>query len=120
MSRQLESIEDLEQNPEAFGFCTFQQFVKNREKWTGRKDEEIAGVDRGLQLGCTQRYFIECLGSGRVRLDSLEEGERIAKDQGLDFYSDYVVKPQLRHDPMLRQGYYNEVTFYPKVRRVAR
>ncbi len=120
MSQRLESIEDLEQNPEAFGFCTFEQFVSNREKWRGRKDDEIASIDAGDPfLGCEQRYYMDCMGSGVIRLDSLESGERIAADQGLDFYRDYVVKPQLRKDITTRRGFYNEVTFVPKVRKVA-
>jgi hypothetical protein len=119
----MDSIDDLIRNPEAFGFCTFDQFRANRQHWNerfqGRKDEEVTAIDRGLALGCEQRYYIDCAGSGTVRLDSLEQGERIASDMGMDLHRDFLVRPQLRQDMTTRRGFYNEVTFVPK-ERVAR
>lgn len=122
--RSLDGIEDLLANPKDFGFCTFQEFQKNRDYWMtrrlGRHDEEVASIDAGdPNLGCKQKYFMDT-DSGIIRLEALEDGERIAADMGLNFFRDFLVKPQVRHDPGSRRGYYTEVTFVPKRRLAAR
>ncbi len=118
--RAMSGIEDVCERPEDYGFCSFEDFRKNKERWKGRPDDEVTAIDRGDKtLNCLQRYYMDTGGSGRHRLESLEHGERIAKEMGLDFYKDFLVKPQLRQDSSLRRGFYNEVTFVPK-RRFAR
>lgn len=104
-----QTIEDLAENPNKYGMPTFEEFRKNKEKWMGRADEEIAAIDKGdPMLKCKQRYFIES-----YRVDSLEQAERIAIDMGYDLFRDFVICPQLRPDETLR-GFYNEVTFRVK------
>ncbi len=79
MSRPAESMEELLEDPADYGFCSFEEFVKNKEKWKGRKDDEVSSIDAGDRtLGCVQRYYIQAPGAGTVRLSSLEHGERIA------------------------------------------
>lgn len=113
----LHSPEDILENPADYGFCTFEEFVKNRERWRGRADDEVTAIDRGdPALGCPQRYYLDAGVSGTVRLECLEDGERISRELGLNFYTDFFVKPQLRKDVTLRRGFYNEVTFVPKRR----
>lgn len=105
-----DSIDDFMENPTKFGMPTFEEFVRNKEKYLGRYDEELEGIERGdHNLQCKQRYFMH-----GVELDSLEQAERIAREEGLSIHRDYVVKPQVRHAPDLRRGYYLEVTFMPK------
>jgi hypothetical protein len=103
-----ESIEELAENPTKFGMPTFSEFSKNKEKWMGRADDEIAAIDRGdPMLGCRQKYYVE-----QYRVESLEQAERIARDMGHDLFHDFVVHPQLRPDG--GAGFYNEVTFRVK------
>jgi hypothetical protein len=103
-----ESIEDLAENPAKFGMPTLAEFIRNKEKYMGRHDDEVAAVDRGDPvLGCRQRYYLE-----HYRVDSLEQAERIAIDMGLSLHHDFVIDPQLRPDGAA--GFYNEVTFRRK------
>lgn len=109
-----ETIEELALNPEKYGMPTFDEFRKNKERYLGRYDDEIASIDRGDPvLGATQRYFIET-DAGTVRLESLEQAERIAKEMGMSLYTDFMACPQIKDDKTLRLGYYNEVTFRTK------
>lgn len=102
------TIDDIAENPTKFGMPTLDEFTRNKEKWMGRDDDEIAAIDRGDPvLGCRQRYYIE-----NYRVESLEQAERIARDMGLNLFHDFVVHPQLRPDH--GAGFYNEVTFRPK------
>lgn len=108
-----ESIEDLAENPTKWGMPTFEQFRKNKERWMGRADDEIAAIDRGDPLlGCRQRYYIEDSGTGKHRVESLEQAERIAVDMGLNLFHDFITDPQLRPDGA--GGFLNEVTFRSK------
>lgn len=107
-----DSIEELTENPSKFGMPTFEEFRKNKERWMGRPDDELAAIDAGDKiLGCRQKYFIEGDG-GRYSCDSLEHVQRIADDMGLNLYHDFVIDPQLRPDGAA--GFYNEVTFRAK------
>lgn len=111
MVKVAESIEELLANPTEFGMPSFEDFRKNKAKYLGRKDDEIASIDRGdTNLKCKQVYFV----CGH-RVTSLEQGERIARDMGYDFYSDFQAKPQVMPDSSVR-GYYIRVNFVPKKR----
>lgn len=103
-----DSIDDLMENPSKFGMPTLAEFVRNKEKFMGREDDEIAAIDRGDPLlGCRQRYYVE-----HYRVESLEQAQRIASDMGLNLYHDFIIDPQLRPDGAA--GFYNEVTFRSK------
>lgn len=107
-------VNDVLARPHEFGFCTFEEYSRKhyskREQMIGRHDDEVAAIDRGdPMLGCLQRYYVE-----NYRADSLEQCERIAHEMGMNLHRDFLVKPQLRHDPSTRLGFYNEVRFVPK------
>lgn len=109
-----ETIEELALNPEKYGMPTFEQFVKNKDRYVGRQDDEIAAIDRGDPvLGCTQKYLMET-DVGPVTLDSIEQADRIAREMGLSLFTDFIACPQIRDDKTLRRGFYNEVTFRTK------
>lgn len=106
-----QSIEELLENPTAYGMPTFEEFRKNKQKYLGRKDDEVASIDRGdTNLKCRQVYYV--MG---YKISSLEQGERIAKDMGYDFYTDFKAKPQVMPDSSVR-GYYIRVNFIPKIK----
>lgn len=104
-----ESIEELAENPAKFGVPTFDEFRRNKEKWLGRYDDEVAAIDRGdHNLGCPQRYYLWD-GAEEYRVESLEQAERIAGDMGLSLHHDFIVDPQIQDDGP--GSYYNKVTF---------
>ena len=107
-----ESVDELSERPEDFGFCDFETFRKNKEKWIGRDDDELAAIDKGDPLlGCKQVYYIE--DDSNYRVDSLEQAERLAREMGLNIFKDFAVKPQIK--PVGHNGkFYNEVTFKSK------
>lgn len=106
------SIDDLLSDPHRYGFCTFEEFRRNKEKWLGRADDEISSVDAGdRNLQCRNVYYLES-DAGRYRVDSLEQAERIALDMGLNLFHDFLIKPQVREDISARN--YIEVTFLAK------
>ena len=69
-------------NPEEFGMPSFEEFSRNREKYMGRDDDRLIEVDRGSQemKRSVKRHIYEIEG---YRCRSLEEVERIAKEQGI-------------------------------------
>lgn len=69
-------------NPEDFGLPTFEEFARNREKYMGREDDRLCEVERGSQTmrNRVSRHVYELEG---YRCRSLEEVERIAKEQGI-------------------------------------
>lgn len=113
--RELSGIDDVLERPSDYGFCSVDEFTRKhynkRERMVGRHDDEVTAIDRGDHvLGCLQKYFV-----GDYRVDSLEQAERLAREMGMNLHRDFVVKPQLRHDPGTRLGFYNEVRFVAKV-----
>lgn len=104
-----ESIEELAENPAKYGVPTLEEFVRNREKYQGRYDDEIIAIDKGDQnLGCKQKYKVNGYSA-----ESLEHAERLARDMGYNLFQDFIVDPQVRADSSVR-GYYTEVNFRPK------
>lgn len=69
-------------NPEEFGLPTFDEFAKNRDKYMGTDEDRLLEVERGSQTMRRQvsRHVYEIEG---YRCRSLEEVERIAKEQGI-------------------------------------
>lgn len=76
------TMDDLMAEPESYGLPTFDQFVKNSEKYLGRDDDRFMEVDRGSKNldRHVQRHVYEIEG---YRCKSLEEVERIAAQQGI-------------------------------------
>lgn len=96
MSKPLTSIEDLYEDPGAFGMPTFDEFRKNREKWLGRDDDTLACVSKGGEAANKKhsKHTYEIEG---YRCKTLEEVERVAREQGialrsLDFRA--IIVPQ--------------------------
>lgn len=105
-----DDIQDLIDNPTRYGVPTFEEFIKNKRKWMGSKDDVLASVDRGdhiLKNTYRHKYFVE-----GYRVDSLEQAERIALDMGFNLYDDFILDPQLKHDESGRL--INEVSFRAK------
>lgn len=68
-------------------------FARNREKYLGKEDEALGWVDKGSQIlgRHVQRHVYEIEG---FRCKSLEEVERVAKNQGIPLKAlDY--KPEI-------------------------
>jgi hypothetical protein len=91
-------------NPEAYGAPSFDQFVKNREKWIGRDDELMGLVDGGQSLipGVkTQKYyFVPIVGgvNGKpVPCKALVDVERMAKDCGATL-RELDIQPNIEND----------------------
>ena len=85
--------QELTTNPNKFGMPTFDEYVRNRDKYIGSEEETLASADRGsTALNRTvKRHVYEVEG---YRCKSLEEVERIARSQGIDLRKlDY--RPQL-------------------------
>lgn len=62
-------------------FPTFEEFKRNRHKYLGRDDDNLASVDRGsLVLKQVRKHIYEIEG---YRCKSLEEVERVAASQGI-------------------------------------
>lgn len=86
MSKELNSIDDLYDNPHDFGIPTFEEFRKNKEKWLGRDDDTLACVSKGGEGANrdTHRHIYEIEG---YRCKTLEEVERVAREQGIPLRS---------------------------------
>lgn len=78
------SLSDLKNNPEKYGLPTFEQFVKNRNRYqTGLSEQEtLANIDNGSQnlRGIVRRYIFEVEG---YQFKTLEAAERACKDMGI-------------------------------------
>jgi len=108
------SFEEFLEDPTSYGMPTFEEFRRNKEKYLGRKDDEVIAIDRGdRNLHCRQEYYV----CGH-HVKTLEQGERIARDMGYDFYNDFQAKPQVLPDSSLK-GFYIRVNFIPKPRQVS-
>lgn len=85
MSRPKDGDIDIMTEVQKVGF-TFEEFVKNREKWVGRDDEILTSADKGGSETNkkTRRHIYEIEG---YRCKSIEEVERIAKSQGVPLKS---------------------------------
>lgn len=86
MSKNFEGIDDIYENPTDFGLPTFEDFKKNKEKLVGREDDALSSVSRGGEISnrFTQKHVYEIEG---YRCKSLEEVERVAKEQGVPLRS---------------------------------
>lgn len=105
-----ETLQELEESPEKFGMPTFEEFRRNKERYMGRYDDEVASVDAGDKAtGAIQKYYLSDV-SGHYRCETLEYAERIALDMGLNLHQDFKIDPQYKDD----DGIYIEVTFRSK------
>lgn len=76
-----DDFEEFIQFGDKYGFCTFEQFCRNPEKWRDKKDDLFASADKGGTINkVAQKFFYEVCG---YRTQRLEEVERIVRDEGL-------------------------------------
>lgn len=103
---------EIELTPElkALGAPTFQEFVKNRDKWMGKDDEKLGLADTGSQIlkKHVKKHIYEIEG---YRCKNLEEVERVAKSQGIPV-SELDYRPEIM--PMSGRKCDILVKFVPK------
>lgn len=96
VSEKLAEVKDVGEvfdNPTAFGLPTFEEFVRDQDKYIEREDARFAEVDRGSRNldRHIQKHIYEIEG---YRCKTLEEVERVARSQGIPLKElDY--KPQV-------------------------
>lgn len=89
-----DSIEEVYENPSAYGVPTFDEFRTNKRKWMGSGEETLESVDRGDPLlDSKHKYFIE-----GYRADSLAHAQRLAREMGLSLENDCELRPQVVTD----------------------
>ncbi len=94
MSQFPESIEELVENPSKYGMPTFDEFIKNKRKYLGSKEEMLESIDRGDPLTkLKHRYYVE-----GYRVETLEQAERLALDMGFNLYNDFILDAQIVPD----------------------
>lgn len=86
MSKGADSIDEVYDDPHAFGMPTLQEFAKNRTKWVGRDDEILESASAGGEdiKKKYRRHIYEIEG---FKCRTLEEVERVASSQGIPLRS---------------------------------
>lgn len=103
-----DSIDEVMDDPNAYGIPTFEQFIRDKKKYMGSKEDVLESIDRGDPITkARHKYFVE-----HYRVESLEQAERIARDMGFNLYENFVLDPQLVTDESGRLV--NEVRFRSK------
>lgn len=76
--------EKFEKDPSSVGFCTFEEYRKNPDKWRFKTDQLLTSLDDGIrneklkqQIAGT-KFFME-----GYRCDSIEKVEALATDMGV-------------------------------------
>ncbi len=87
------TLDDIVSDPHKYGAPTFAEFAKNPDKWRSSNSNMLDSVDAGSillrQILNKQIYEID-----GYRCNSLEEVERVAKDQGIDL-NNIVCRPEV-------------------------
>lgn len=99
------TVQDIMENPSAFGAPTFDEFKRNREKWIGREDELLGYVDSGSGLlqSVVRRYkysfipIVMGLRGREISCKGLEEVERMAIEHGTRL-KDLDISPNMEQD----------------------
>lgn len=76
------TVEDALANPHLYGIPSFDEYCRNREKFVGKDDDVLSSVDQGGVLLKNRTKKIKYQIAGH-RCDTLEEIERIAKNEGI-------------------------------------
>ena len=87
-------LEDLLNNPKAYGLPTFEEFAAKPEKWRQSAERIFEMVDIGSTNGLKNvvaKHEYEILG---YKCNSLEEDERVAKNEGIALAS-LEIKPEI-------------------------
>lgn len=87
------TLEEITLDPAKFGAPTFDEFVRNRERYIGRQDDLAIQVDKGsfmFKKDIDYRYYIE-----GYRCDSLESVESTANSMGLN-WGQMEISPEWR------------------------
>ena len=79
------TVDDIINDPHAYGFYSFQEFARNPEKYIGKTDELFGRID---QSGETIKSYIRkhIYKFKKWKTKSLEELETIIKDHGFEIW----------------------------------
>lgn len=83
MTKRAESINDLYEDPKAYGIPTFEEFSRDPEKWLGKSTEVFDTAEIGFlgrERKNVRRHKFEIEG---YRCATLEEVEKVALSQGI-------------------------------------
>lgn len=87
-------LEDMLNNPKAYGLPTYEEFAANPEKWRKARESVFEMVDIGSTNGLKNyvvKHEYEILG---YKCKTLEEVQRIADNEGLEV-SKLEIKPEI-------------------------
>ena len=88
----LENFDDLVKDPKKYGLPTFEEFCKNPKAFRKNPEESFLHAETGSTIfykNVKHRWFID-----GFECKSLEEVERIARDQGYEI-SDLDLEPEI-------------------------
>lgn len=88
------NIEDLLNDPHAFGVPTFEEFAKNPEAWRKASDEILKIVDASSATGLKNLVVKQTYEVAGYKCKTLEEVERVAKNEGWDMLK-MSIEPQI-------------------------
>lgn len=80
-----EEFQQILADPKRFGAPTFEEFVKDPEKYLGKRDDFFVSAEDGavlLKQSNLVKDQLYCLGNNKT--DSLEEFSRWLQDEGID------------------------------------
>jgi len=85
------TLQDLEEDPAAYGLPTFAQFCRNPGRWRKRRDNAFVVVDNGpsgsIKYYITKtRYFVESNGK-TYECDTVEKSQQVLLSEGLNMDS---------------------------------
>ena len=80
----MKDFADFAKNADKYGFCTYEQFKKNPDKWRPNRNQLLTSVDNGAQEGSLKnkiestRYYLE-----GYRCEKLEKVEDLAREMNI-------------------------------------
>lgn len=90
------TLAEVAADPTKYGAPTPEEFMRNREKYTVRKDHLLAAADDGSKLeGLKRRLGTTYWEIDGYRMDTPEQIERYCKDEGLNPGTDLDFRPYL-------------------------
>jgi len=87
-------IEDLLNNPKAYGLPTLEEFAANPEKWRKAADQVLKSVDIGSTTGLKNMVVKQTYEVAGYKCSTLEEVERVALNEGWSL-KNLEIKPNL-------------------------
>ena len=87
-------MEDLLNNPKAYGLPTFQEFCKDPDRWRKSADKVLGAVDIGSVGGLKKFVAEQTYEVAGYKCKTLEECQRVAQNEGLSIES-MEMKPEV-------------------------